>query len=1111
MSKQRLVSTLLVLLALNFLAAFSQAAETETRLMRYPDVSQSQIAFTYGGDLWTVSREGGVATRLTSHPGLEINPKFSPDGKWIAFSGQYDGNTDVFVMPAEGGEPRRLTYHPAADLVLGWHPDGKRILFRSSRYSEIQRYNQLFLVSVDGGLPERLPLPMGELTSFSPDGNKIAYNRVAVENRTWKRYRGGWHQFVSIYDLKNNTYDEIPHTTAEDEFPMWHKESIYFISDRNRTMNIFKYDLKTKQIKQITDHKEYDVKWPSLGADAIVYENGGELYVLDLKSEKTKKISVRVPGEMLLARPEFKKVERFARSLSLSPTGQRVLLEARGEVFTVPAKKGDWRNMTDSTGVHHLDPAWSPDGKWIAYLSDQTGEYELYIRPQDGKGMETRITTDGGVYRFQPLWSPDSKKIVYSDKKLRLWYVDVNEKKPVEVDHSLYGRIHDYSWSPDSKWISYSRTGANRFGAIQLYSIEKKLVSPVTDGFRADSDPVFDPSGKYLFFLSSRNFHPSFSDFELNPAFNSTTGMYAVTLKADTASPFAPESDEEKGEEKKSGDSDKKPAEDDKTAAQKKAGADTAQKIEAKKDEKKEEKKIPDVVIDVEGIGGRIVNVPIPAGNYVGLRAAKDKLFYISLPTVGVGALPPGAAPQGSVHVYDLKKREDGVILSGVGFYDITKEGDKVLYRSQQTIGIVENSPGKKVGDGKIDLAGLEVKIDPRAEWKQMFDEAWRIERDFYYDPNMGGIDWPKMRQRYGRLLPYIAHRSDLNYLIGEMIAELSTSHAYVSGGETPEIKQVNIGLLGVDFEADQGAFRFKKIYKGENWDSNLRSPLTEPGINVKEGDYLIAVNGKKVLASSNPYSFFEELANKQVVLKVNSKPTEEGAREVTVRPIANEAGLRYVDWVESNRRKVEEATGGRTGYIHVPDTSIAGIQEFSKAFYASVGKDGLVVDERFNSGGFIPDFFVERLGRKLLSLWAPREGADFLTPGAAVYGPKVILANGFSGSGGDAFPYYFRRYKIGPIVGERTWGGLVGISRGLPMLDGGSVTAPEFAIWTPDNGGQWTVENHGVDPDITLDNRPDLMVKGHDPQLEKAIEYIKEELKKEPPKPKRPAYLVKN
>jgi tricorn protease len=1112
MLKKRIVLTALSVLVFAFVTAALQAAETETKLMRYPDISRTQIVFTYGGDLWTVSREGGLAQRLTSHPGLEISPKFSPDGKWIAFTGQYDGNTDVFVMPAEGGEPKRLTYHPAPDVVLGWHPDGKRILFRSPRASEILRYNKLFLVPIDGGLPEMLPLPMGELSSFSPDGAKLAYNRVATENRTWKRYRGGWHQFISIYDFKNNTYEEVPHTTAADDFPMWYQDSIYFVSDRNRVMNVFKYDLTTKQIKQITDHKEYDVKWPSLGADAIVYENGGELYVLDLKTEKTKKISVRVSGDMLLARPEFKKVDRLIRSVSLSPSGQRALLEARGEIFTAPAKKGDIRNITNSTAIHHLDPQWSPDGKWIAYFSDQTGEYELYIRPQDGKGQEVRITTDGGAYRFNPVWSPDSKKVAYSDKKLRVWYVDVDEKKPVEVDRSKYGMIDDYSWSSDSKWLTYTRPGENRLSALQLYSLEQKKVFAVTDGYHDDGQPVFDPAGKYLFFLSSRNFHPSFSEFELNPAFNNTRGIYAVTLKADALSPFVPESDEEKGEEKKDekkgGDQDKKPA-DDKAA---KSSDAEGQKPEAKKDEKKDEKKVPSVAIDVEGIGNRIVNVPIPAGNYSGLRAAKDKLFYVSSPTIGAGALPPGAGPQGSLHMYDLKKREDSVLISGIGGYDISKEGDKALYRSQQTIGIIETSaPGKKVGDGKIDLSGLEVKIDPRAEWKQMFDEAWRIERDFFYDPNMHGVDWPKMKQRYGALLPYVAHRSDLNYLIGEMIAELSTSHAYVGGGEYPEIKQVNVGLLGVDFEADQGFYRFKKIYKGENWDPNLRSPLTEPGINVKEGEYLIAVNGQAVHTPADPYGYFEELAGKQVVLKVNSKPGEEGAREVTVRPINSESGLRYVDWVEGNRRKVYEATGGRVGYMHVPDTSVDGVREFSQAFYAEVGKDGLIVDERFNSGGFIPDFFVERLRRELLSLWAPREGADFLTPGAAVYGPKVILANGFSGSGGDAFPYYFRRYKIGPIIGERTWGGLVGISSNIPMLDGGGVTAPQFALWSPDNGGHWDVENHGVDPDIQIDNRPDLVVAGHDPQLEKAIEVVKEQLAKMPPKPKRPAYPVKN
>ncbi len=1095
--KRLLLSALAVLLLLGLVGLLS-AADTETRLMRYPSISQTQIVFTYGGDLWTVPRDGGLGRRLTGHPGLETSPKFSPDGKWIAFSGQYDGNTDVFVIPAEGGVPKRLTYHPSPDDVLGWTPDGKRILFRSSRNSESLRYDKLFEVSIDGGLPTPLPLDMGGLSSFSPDGTKIAYNRVETENRTWKRYRGGWHQFVSIYDLKNNTYSEIPHTEAADDFPMWYQDAIYFISDRDETMNLYRYDLKTKQIRELTHYKEYDIKWPSLGPEAIVYENGGYLYVFDLKTEKTQKVTVRVPSDLFLTRPEFKNVEPLMRTFSISPTGQRALFEARGEIFTAPAKHGDILDLTTTSGVHHLDPAWSPDGKWVAYLSDKTGEYELYIRPQNGEGAETRITFDGAVYRFHPLWSPDSKKIAFADKTLRLWYVDLHEKKPVEVDRSMYGQISDYSWSPDSRWITYTKNGPNQFGAIQIYSLEQKKVFPVTNGYRDDGNPVFDPTGKHLFFLSRRNFHPSFNDFELDPTFHKTTGIYVITLKVDTPSLFAPRSDEEKPEEKK----------DDQESGENAAGAKAAAAGNAEKAEaKKEEKKIPNVEIDFEGIAHRIVNVPIAGGNYRDLKVAGDKLFYMDSPIVGVGEMQPGAPPIGSLHIYDLKKREANVFLQGISTYDISLKGDKVLYRSLQTVGIVDDTPGKKVGDGRINLSGLQVKVDPRAEWNEMFNEAWRIERDFYYDPNMRGLNWAKMKERYGQMLPYVSDRTDLNYLIGEMISELSTSHAYVGGGDTVQTKHVSVGLLGVDFEADQGFFRFKKIYPGHNWDLQYRSPLTEPGINVKTGDYLIAVNGRALHTPTNPYSYFEDLVGKQVKLKVNSKPSEDGAREVTVVPISSEAGLRHLDWVENNRRKVEEATGGRVGYMYVADTAINGIQDFSKAFYSQEGKDGLIVDERFNSGGFIPDFFVERLSRKLLSLWAPREGADFRTPTAAIYGPKCILTNGFSGSGGDAFPYYFRRYNIGPIIGERTWGGLIGISRSIPMIDGGSVTAPEFAIWTPDQGGRWTVENHGVDPDIRVDNRPDLVVEGHDPQLEKAIDWMKEQLKKEPPKPKRPPY----
>jgi tricorn protease len=1099
--------------------AAENVADSPTRLLRFADISKDQVVFAYAGDLWIAARSGGAARRLTSHVGDELYPKFSPDGKWIAFTGEYDGNPDVYVISADGGEPRRLTFHPSNDIVLGWTPDGKNILFRSDRFAAPPgRYSQLFLVSPQGGTPKRLQVPRADLTSFSPDGNKIAYLETSQEFRTWKRYRGGWSLPIAIFDLKSNSYEELPKTEGMDLFPMWHDNTVYFISDRDGVMNLYSYDLSSKQTKKLTEYKDYDIKWPSLGPDAIVYENGGLLYEYNLQSGKASNIPIQVHAEDIEARPEIKTVAENIAGFGLSPTAARAVVEARGNIFTVPAEHGSIRTLsTDNSGVHEMNPAWSPDGKWIAYLSDKTGEYEVYLRPQMG-GEDVRVTTDGGMYRYGPIWSPDSKKLLYWDKWHRLWWIATDDKKPVQVDQGDYADIIDGAWAPDSQWISYSKTDRRGAGQLFLYSLDQKKTTKISDGFYNDTNPVFDPEGKYIFFFSQRYFFPSLGQLDQRFNYYATDGIFALTLKTDEASPFKPESDEEKAADKDKKDEKDKKSDDKKAEGKSK---DTKKKDEAKKDEKKEEGKEEKkeekkeeapkpVQVDLNGIATRVAPAPLPSGIYGNLDARKGKLFYISQPQESRAAgTEQDGAPKGVLHTYDLEKHEDKELLSGIEGYALDKEGKKVLYKAGPVLGVIETAPGKKVGDGKLDLSSLQVRIDPREEWKQTFHEAWRIERDFYWDPAMTGHDWKKIGARYEALLPWLAHRSDLNYLIGEMISELSTSHTYVGGGDRPKKLNITVGMLAADFEPDGGYYRIAKIYPGENWSEATRSPLTEPGLKVSAGNYLIAVNGQEAKSGEEVYSYFQNLAGKLVTLKINSKPSADGAWEIVVKPVPNESGARYIDWFNVNRKKVEEATGGRIGYMYVPNTTIEGIIQFDKAFNAQLDKDGIIIDERYNQGGNIPDFYTEKLKRQLLALVAGRDTKDIPWPPVGIFGPKVMIVNELAGSGGDAFPWFFRREKIGPIVGTRTWGGLVGIGNVQPLRDGGFVTAPGFGFWSTDNGGEWVVEQHGVDPDYVVPQRPDLVVRGHDPQLEKAIELAKEALKDYKPIPPRPKYPV--
>ncbi len=1076
-------------LALAALAAsvVPAAALEECRLMRMPDIQGDRIVFVYAGDLWTVARAGGTAERLTSHEGQELFPKFSPDGRTIAFTAEYDGNTDAYTIPAEGGEPKRLTWHPGIDQVAEWYPDGRSILIRSARNSAPARYDRFFKVPAGGGFEQMLALPTAGYASFSADGNLLAFVSPSYDRRTWKHYKGGNAPNIWVYDFAKNSSQRITDWEGPDEWPMFHGRTVYYCSDQGgRTANLWAYDLDSKQRRQVTKFDEYDVKWPSVGSDGIVFENGGYLWVMDLPSEKLTKLSVMVPDDKPATRVEYRNVSDRIGGFDLSPSAKRAVIEARGELFTVPAEKGDVRNLTNTPGAREKDPAWSPDGRWIAYLSDKSGEYQVHVIGADGKTPDRQVTREGATYRYEPRWSPDSKKLLFSDKTHRLWWVDVATGRLTEIVHSDYGEIHEYGWSGDSKWVCFSSATPAGFGLVQLYSLDSGKVTNVTDGLSDDFEPAFDPEGRYLYFISRRTFTPEFGAFELDIHFGATDKIYALSLQDTTASPVAPQSDEEspaaadKGEGKDKGDA---------------KGGKEAKAAEAS------------VRIDLAGLAGRAAELPVPAGRYHGLTAAKGKVVWLSM-----DAAPDenGNAPL-SLHFLDFDKREDKTVLSGIDDgYALSKDGGKVLYRKDGTFGIVELAEGKKPGDGKIDTGTLMAWVDPRQEWMQMFNEAWRLERDFYYDPAMGGLDWKAIGERYRQLVPYVAHRADLNYILGELIGELGTSHTYVGGGDLPKVPQVGVGLLGVDWSADAatGLYRFQKIYRGRDWNSNVHAPLGEPGIGVQEGDYLLEVNGRPVRLPENVYAAFTGTVDQLTTIKVGRSASDPRARTYTVKPIANELSLRYVAWVRGNYDKVQQATGGRVAYIHVPNTAIAGMQEFSKGYFPQVDKQGIIVDERFNGGGFIPDFFVERLERKTWTYWSQRDGQSFRTPQTALDGPKCILTNEYAGSGGDAFPYYFRLRGCGPVIGKRTWGGLVGISKDLPLVDGGSVTMPDFGIYGTD--GKWMIENHGVDPDFEVENTPESMVDGHDLQLERAIQYELDELAKHPVvRPQHPPYKI--
>ncbi len=1081
-----------ILLSLLLLA--TAAASAQTKLLRYPDLHDDAVVFVYAGDLWRASAAGGTAARLTAHPGLEVFPKFSPDGKWIAFTGQYDGDEQVYVIPAEGGVPKQLTWYPARGplpdrwgfdhQVLGWTPDSNSVLFRRQREYWAPKDGRLYTVSIDGGLPQALPMPVSGAGTFAPNGKDVLYSPLSRDFRTWKRYEGGWAQDLYIFHPDTNETTRATDHVRTERDPMWMGDKIYFASDRDGTLNLYELDPKSKRTKQLTKSNKWDVRWPSDDGDRrIIYELDGELEILDVRSGKATKLSITAPDDGIHMRPSRISAAKNIEDAELSPKGERVLFVARGDIFTAPVEKGPTRNLTNSSDAHERWARWSPDGKKIAYVSDKTGEDQIWVIDQDGRSAPEQLTSGLAEMIYAPEWSPDGKRIAFSDKSGRLYVLTVETKQLDEIARDTWDRVSHYSWSPRGGHLAFALQMTERTRALHIWTAADGQAHKITGDLFDEWAPVWDVEGKYLYYLSDRTFAPQISSVEWNFAGNRETGIFAMALRKDVPHPFPPESDEVKIAEDAKSDGDK--------------------------DKKEEAKDEGPIAIDFDGLEQRVAALPVEADNYSGLAAKKGHLVYFKSPAFYYGR---GSDSKPTVEIFSMEKRKAETFLDDVSAYALSRDGEKILIRQGGSWGVYDAKPDGKGSKKAVSTGGLMLDREPATEWRTIFDEVWRRYRDFFYVENMHGYDWPALRAQYKPWLDHVAHRLDLNYVIGEMIAELSVGHAYIAGGDFEKPERPKVALLGAEIEADAsaGRYRIAKILPGQNEESNYRSPLTEIGVEAREGDYLLAIDGEDLTLQDNPYRLLRHKHDRPVELTLNDRPTLEGARKTTFKPITDESSLRYLAWVTDNRRKVEEATNGDVGYLHIPDMGADGIREFIKYFYPQMRKKGLVIDVRGNGGGNVSQMILGRLERKMLGTRFSRNSDHATTyPETVFAGHLVCLISENSASDGDIFPARFKKAGLGPVIGKRSWGGVIGITNRGDLLDGGSVFVPEFA--TNDVDGSWIIEGYGVDPDIEVDNPPTAIIAGRDPQLERGVEVLQQKIRDDPrPLPARPAPPVK-